>query len=104
MEGGDGSRGVNFRALQSIFRIAAEESADGWQTKVSISMLEVYNEKIRDLLAVQATRAANLAKADFDFTDLEVRLGKQGVYVEHLREIGILGFRRNLIYIIYTSI
>ena len=88
MEGVDGSRGVNFRALQSLFRISMEDNAD-FKTTISISMLEVYNEKIKDLLGVAASRNAAIAKADFDFTDLEIRMGKQGVFVEHLRELPV---------------
>lgn len=88
MEGEEGNRGVNFRAFQSIFRIALED-ADYFRTQISVSMLEVYNEKIKDLFGVPATRSAALSKADFDYTDLEIRVGKHGVFVENLREIGV---------------
>ncbi|KAK7344235.1 hypothetical protein VNO77_13612 [Canavalia gladiata] len=49
MEGTPEHRGVNYRTLEELFRITEERSGI---TKygLSVSMLEVYNEKIRDLL------------------------------------------------------
>jgi len=49
MEGVRGNRGVNYRALQELFRISIERSASVAYT-FSIGILEVYNGKIRDLL------------------------------------------------------
>ncbi|KAI0530839.1 hypothetical protein KFK09_000387 [Dendrobium nobile] len=50
MEGTPECRGVNYRALEELFRIMKERMAL-MQYEFSFSMLEVYNEKIRDLLA-----------------------------------------------------
>ncbi|KAF5202756.1 Kinesin-like protein kin-14s [Thalictrum thalictroides] len=49
MEGTPGNRGVNFRTLEELFRISMERSST-MKYELSVSMLEVYNEKIRDLL------------------------------------------------------
>jgi len=49
MEGVRGNRGVNYRALQELFRISIERSASVAYI-FSIGILEVYNGKIRDLL------------------------------------------------------
>ena len=43
MEGPPENRGVNHRALAELFRIA-EDRADGYEYKIIVSMMEVYNE------------------------------------------------------------
>jgi hypothetical protein len=43
-------RGVNYRALDDLFQLVAERSATMKYT-VSVSVLEIYNESCRDLLA-----------------------------------------------------
>ncbi|TVU19285.1 hypothetical protein EJB05_35424 [Eragrostis curvula] len=49
MEGVPENRGVNYRALEELFKMAEERSASVAYT-FSVSIFEVYNEKIRDLL------------------------------------------------------
>ncbi|XP_060209442.1 kinesin-like protein KIN-14Q [Lycium barbarum] len=49
MEGTEESRGVNYRTLEELFRII-EERKNAFQYEISVSVLEVYNEQIRDLL------------------------------------------------------
>ena len=49
MEGTPQHRGVNYRTLEELFRIS-EERNDVIKYELFVSMLEVYNEKIRDLL------------------------------------------------------
>ncbi|XP_057998764.1 kinesin-like protein KIN-14S isoform X2 [Hevea brasiliensis] len=49
MEGTPESRGVNYRTLEELFRISQERSGI-MRYELFVSMLEVYNEKIRDLL------------------------------------------------------
>ena len=51
MEGTAEEPGINFRALGSLFGVAAERAGDGWAFDMSVSMLEIYNEDIRDMLA-----------------------------------------------------
>lgn len=50
MEGTDEARGVNFRTLEELFRII-EDRKKQIQYEICVSVLEVYNEQIRDLLA-----------------------------------------------------
>ncbi|XP_057960475.1 kinesin-like protein KIN-14S [Malania oleifera] len=50
MEGTPENRGVNYRALEELFRISKERCSI-MRYELFVSMLEVYNEKIRDLLA-----------------------------------------------------
>ncbi|KAK9678834.1 hypothetical protein RND81_11G235700 [Saponaria officinalis] len=49
MEGTEQNRGVNYRTLEQLFQIAKERS-DTFSYDISVSVLEVYNEQIRDLL------------------------------------------------------
>ncbi|PSS26528.1 Kinesin-like protein [Actinidia chinensis var. chinensis] len=49
MEGTPENRGVNYRALEELFRISNQRSSV-MRYELFVSMLEVYNEKIRDLL------------------------------------------------------
>ncbi len=48
MEGPPEDRGVNLRALETVMALSTSSEED-YSTSVSISMLEVYNEKIRSL-------------------------------------------------------
>ncbi|CAI9286680.1 unnamed protein product [Lactuca saligna] len=49
MEGTDGNRGVNFRTLEELFRVI-DERKNQIRYEICVSVLEVYNEQIRDLL------------------------------------------------------
>ena len=74
MEGPEENRGVNYRALKSILDLS--RGNEDYKTDVHLSMLEVYNETIRDLLSMESS---------VDDT-LDIRVGKQGVYVDMLSE------------------
>ncbi|XP_071907268.1 kinesin-like protein KIN-14Q isoform X2 [Coffea arabica] len=50
MEGTEEARGVNYRTLEALFHIIDERQSTFWY-EISVSVLEVYNEQIRDLLA-----------------------------------------------------
>lgn len=49
MEGTSENRGVNYRTLEQLFKVSQERS-EIMKYELFVSMLEVYNEKIRDLL------------------------------------------------------
>ncbi|PXF46250.1 Kinesin-like protein KIN-14R [Gracilariopsis chorda] len=49
MNGPSEDRGVNFRALMDLFDIAGERSEHS-EIRISVSMLEIYNESLRDLI------------------------------------------------------
>ena len=49
MEGVPENRGVNYRALEELFKISEARTTSVAYTFL-VSILEVYNEKIRDLL------------------------------------------------------
>lgn len=54
MEGTEENRGVNYRTLEQLFR-TAEERKGSFRYNIFVSVLEVYNEQIRDLLASSPT-------------------------------------------------
>jgi kinesin family protein C2/C3 len=49
MEGIEDARGVNYRTLEELFRITKERQGL-FQYEITVSVLEVYNEQIHDLL------------------------------------------------------
>jgi hypothetical protein len=49
MEGIEGARGVNYRTLEELFRIIKEREGT-FLYEITVSVLEVYNEQIHDLL------------------------------------------------------
>ena len=57
MEGTPEHRGVNYRTLEELFRIT-EERHGIMKYELRVSMLEVYNEKIRDLLVENSAQPA----------------------------------------------
>ncbi|GLE00757.1 hypothetical protein PINS_up009545 [Pythium insidiosum] len=87
MEGPDHDRGVNHRALQELFRLRDDRVAAGnMAISMKLSMLEVYNESVIDLLDNAGTSPATLEQR----RTLEIRMGKQGVYVENLMEVEVV--------------
>jgi kinesin family protein C2/C3 len=79
MVGVPGNRGVNFRALDELFRVTKERSGDGaWEYTITVSYLEIYNETIRDLLVRKGEE-----------TKLDVRQGPNGNHVPGLIEVPV---------------
>ncbi|KAK9096668.1 hypothetical protein Sjap_022165 [Stephania japonica] len=68
MEGTAQNRGVNYRTVEELFKVVKERS-DTVTYNISVSVLEVYNEQIRDLLAVPTTSKK-----------LEIRQASEGVH------------------------
>lgn len=54
MEGTEKNRGVNYRTLELLFK-TAKERKETFTYSISVSVLEVYNEQIRDLLDTSPT-------------------------------------------------
>ena len=50
MEGPASDPGINERALQDLFGIAAEEGGSETRWLVNVSMMEIYQEAVHDLL------------------------------------------------------
>lgn len=55
MEGTERNRGVNYRTLEELFKIA-EERKESVTYDLSVCVLEVYNEQIRDLLSTSPSK------------------------------------------------
>jgi kinesin family protein C2/C3 len=90
MEGNVDDRGVNMRALMQLFAETAAR-ADNADYELSISVLEIYNESVRDLLsnAKKAEKPVAEAKGK-DPAKLEVRKDKDGnTFVQGLTEIKV---------------
>ncbi|XP_024030711.1 kinesin-like protein KIN-14F [Morus notabilis] len=49
------SQGVNYRALHDLF-LLSEQRKDTFFYEISVQMLEIYNEQVRDLLAIDEIR------------------------------------------------
>ncbi|KAI3525331.1 hypothetical protein L2E82_51564 [Cichorium intybus] len=72
MEGTDADRGVNFRTLEELFRVI-DERKNQVRYEICVSVLEVYNEQIRDLL-LPSSQPGVPAKR------LEIRQGGEGLH------------------------
>ncbi|MCD7453749.1 hypothetical protein HAX54_021982 [Datura stramonium] len=57
MEGTPENRGVNYRTLEKLFSLSSERSSI-MKYELFVSMLEVYNEKIKDLLVENSNQPA----------------------------------------------
>nr|GME06320.1 kinesin-like protein KIN-14Q [Ipomoea batatas] len=73
MEGTKEARGVNYRTLEELFRII-EERNNTFQYEISVSVMEVYNEQIRDLLVSEAQTGVTTTKR------LEIKQAGEGVH------------------------
>ncbi|CAH9073699.1 unnamed protein product [Cuscuta epithymum] len=82
MEGTPENRGVNYRTLEKLFSSAKQRSSI-MKFELFVSMLEVYNDKIRDLLIEKCNQPAK---------KVEVKLSAEGTQeVQGLREIPVYG-------------
>eukprot|EP00741_Cyanophora_paradoxa_P025102 tig00000342_g24230.t1 len=80
MEGTDEEPGVSYRALEELFRTTGEEASPDYRFEVRVSLLEVYNESIRDLLRDPSERPVPL-----DVKLVKRHDGTLGVHVPDLR-------------------
>eukprot|EP00741_Cyanophora_paradoxa_P009213 tig00001486_g8923.t1 len=77
MEGPPGQRGVNIRTLEELLRAAELRAASGdYEYKMWMSMLEVYNDELYDLLTGSDVK-------------LETRSGPAGLQATNAREVAI---------------
>eukprot|EP00026_Physarum_polycephalum_P002928 Phypoly_transcript_02937.p1 GENE.Phypoly_transcript_02937~~Phypoly_transcript_02937.p1 ORF type:complete len:847 (+),score=227.10 Phypoly_transcript_02937:363-2543(+) len=71
MEGSEGNRGINYRALGELFRMS-EDRLLTHKYSVFVSVMEIYNENVRDLLCSEQGKK------------LDIRTGSSGVVVPDL--------------------
>ena len=75
-QGPSSNLGLNQRALKLLFEETRDRGID-WHFSINVSVIEIYNEMIRDLLG------------DNPSAKLEVKQGKEGLYVPGLTEIQV---------------
>ncbi|GKV33546.1 hypothetical protein SLEP1_g42045 [Rubroshorea leprosula] len=84
MEGTEQSRGVNYRTLEQLFKVV-EERKETFTYNISVSVLEVYNEQIRDLLATApASKRLEIRQASEGFHHVP---GIVEAKVENIKEV-----------------
>jgi len=87
MEGPPNDRGVNYRALRELFIIRDSRIASGnFECTMKLSILEVYNETVVDLLDSSTSSSGN---GNTPVKGLDIRVGKTGVYVDNLIEVEV---------------
>ncbi|XP_076807108.1 uncharacterized protein LOC143450438 [Clavelina lepadiformis] len=76
MEGSKSNPGINQRALNDLFRLIDEKSED-WDFNVAVSLVEIYNETLRDLLNSKSEK-------------LEIKMNADGsLFVSKLRSMPV---------------
>ena len=71
MEGPSANRGVYYRAVAEMFRLS-EERAGKWSYDVQISLVEIYNEKLIDLLNDKRSKKIDDDEEDVADAKLEI--------------------------------
>eukprot|EP00957_Ditylum_brightwellii_P033159 2513136-Ditylum_brightwellii.AAC.1 len=87
MEGTRDDRGVNYRALEELFTLAKTASTEV-KYKFLVSVVEIYNETVCDLLLQPSSSKGTANKYDESNKRncLELRMRKDEVYAEGLSE------------------
>eukprot|EP01105_Mastigella_eilhardi_P014101 TRINITY_DN3204_c0_g1_i1.p1 TRINITY_DN3204_c0_g1~~TRINITY_DN3204_c0_g1_i1.p1 ORF type:complete len:1248 (-),score=453.56 TRINITY_DN3204_c0_g1_i1:56-3799(-) len=80
MEGPPNDRGVNFLALIELFK-ECKARANDFSAEIKVSLVEIYNEQVRDLLH----SLAGPDKPD----KLEIKQGEHGIYVPGLVSVPV---------------
>ncbi|CAL4920379.1 unnamed protein product [Urochloa decumbens] len=83
MEGTETNRGVNYRTLEELFKIA-EERKESVTYDLSVSVLEVYNEQIRDLLATSSSKKLEIKQNSEGYNHVP---GLVEAKVENIKEV-----------------
>ena len=79
IQGPSHNPGVNQRALSELFKMVTQRQED-WDYSIVVSMLEIYNESVRDLLSVNSAEK------------LEIKQGPDGIFVPGLIQVQVSGF------------
>ncbi|MCD7473626.1 hypothetical protein HAX54_015684 [Datura stramonium] len=86
MEGTEESRGVNYRTLEELFRII-EERKNAVHYEISVSVLEVYNEQIRDLLVSGSQQGVKRLEIKQDGEGMHHVPGLVEAHVNNMNEV-----------------
>ena len=87
MQGPPSNPGINQRALDSLFEKTRDRD-DDWQFSINVSVIEIYNEMVLDLLSDDPTKKLDIRKGvdgPFvpDLTETEVN------NIDELNEVGV---------------
>ena len=77
--GYEANKGIIPMCCQEVFERKAEVEGESLRVQVEVCMLEIYNEKLRDLLSEQQT-------------ELKVRNGPKGTYVSGQRRVAVTSY------------
>lgn len=61
-QGSDSNPGINPRALQELFAVTEDRNKE-WDYSITVSVMEIYNENIRDLLSDSPTEAKEVKQS-----------------------------------------
>ncbi|KAK4374008.1 hypothetical protein RND71_004685 [Anisodus tanguticus] len=86
MEGTEESRGVNYRTLEELFHII-EERNNAVHYEISVSVLEVYNEQIRDLLVSGSQQGVKRLEIKQDGEGMHHVPGLVEAHVNNMNEV-----------------
>ncbi|KAL5502837.1 hypothetical protein EMCRGX_G009673 [Ephydatia muelleri] len=84
-DGDDSQRGMIARAVEQVFACSSQPVDKGWHYQLEASVLEIYNETLRDLLAPPSSSSNQDSK-------LEIRMDpakSNEVYVTHLTTVEV---------------
>eukprot|EP00898_Chlorokybus_atmophyticus_P000275 jgi/Chlat1/1248/Chrsp115S01692 len=98
MDGTAGNWGINLRTLNALFEGVAERKQD-FEYSVAVSVMEIYNEQVRDLLAepeASVRDSWNSSVSTAGPPRLEVRQGPDGVYVPGCTTVAITSLEEAL--------
>jgi hypothetical protein len=74
-ECGTANAGINYRALKELFNLVERRASAHFEYTISVSIVEVYNETVRDLLSNESANSQNLS----------IREGPDGVFLPDCR-------------------
>jgi len=87
MEGPPDQPGVNTRALQELFAVTTHRgSAEGYNYQIEVSIMEIYNDKVYDLL-VDFPKKRGFTR--LDRPSLDIKSGDDGMYVPGLTTVPV---------------
>jgi len=95
MNGDDTNRGVNYRAIEELIKIR-EERAEEIQYEIEMSLVEIYNEQLHDLIAGSDESSQSIHSSSSKGSNtwsshkLEIKLGPQGPYIPDLTWIPVI--------------
>ncbi|GJD08279.1 Kinesin-4 [Galdieria sulphuraria] len=95
MNGDEANRGVNYRAIEELIKIR-NERAEEIQYEIEMSLVEIYNEQLHDLIAGSDESSQSIHSSSskgsntWSTQKLEIKLSPQGPYIPDLTWIPVI--------------